>query len=115
MKIEQMKEAYEQIPEDLKGSFIELTSDYKKRKRTIYYSFVAAEALLLLLFAITILMNIGLLWLILMAAVFFIYNHFYYKMLNLLQRKWEKVMGTPPYLYFSDMEEMHERWLRRKQ
>ena len=119
MKIEQKKEAYEQIPEDLKEIFIDLTNDYRKRKRTMFNDFKIAEIILLLLLALSILVEHLTLWvlffLISMYVTFLFYNHYSYKMLDLMQYKREKILGTPPYLDFSDMEEMHERWLKRKQ
>ena len=119
MKNKQKKEAYEQIPEDLKEIFIDLTNDYRKRKRTMFNDFKIAEIILLLLLALSILVEHLTLWvlffLISMYVTFLFYNHYSYKMLDLMQYKWEKILGTPPYLDFSDMEEMHERWLKRKQ
>jgi len=119
MKIEQKKEAYEQIPEDLKEIFIDLTNDYRKRKRTMLNDFMIGEIVLLLLLALSILVEHLTLWvlvfLILMAVLFIFYNNFYFKMVNLFQDKWEKALNAPPYLDFLHMEEMHERWLKRKQ
>ena len=119
MKTEQMKEAYEQMPEELKEIFIDLTNDHRKRKRTMLNDFMIGEIVLLLLLALSILVEHLTLWvlvsLISMAVLFIFYNNFYFKMVNLFQDKWEKVLQTPPYLDFLDMEEMHERWLKRKQ
>ena len=119
MKNEQMKEAYEQMPEELKEIFIDLTNDYRKRKLTMLNDFMIGKIVLLLLLALSILVEHLTLWvlvfLILMAVLFIFYNNFYFKMVNLFQDKWEKVLQTPPYLDFLDMEETHERWLKRKQ
>ena len=115
MKIEQKKEAYEQIPENLKSDFLEIVKDYRERDRSMFYRFIVIEMLLLILFGLTILTGWEIVWILLMAVVFFLYNHFDYKMVNTFQDKWEKVLQTPPYLDFLYMEEMHERWLKRKQ
>ena len=115
MKNKQMKEAYEHIPENLKPDFLEIVKDYRECKRSTLYRFIVVEMLLLILFGLTILMEWAIVWLLLMGVVFFFYNHFGYKMVNTFQDKWEKALNAPPYLDFLHMEEMHERWLKRKQ
>ena len=115
MKTEQMKEAYEQIPENLKSDFLEIVNDFVKRKRKMFRIFMLAEIALLLLFGLTILTQWGFLLLVLMGVAFLFYNNFYFKMVNTFQDKWEKVLQTPPYLDLQKMEEMHERSIRRKQ
>jgi hypothetical protein len=115
MKNKQMKEAYEQIPENLKPDFLEIVKDYRERDRPMFYRFIVIEMLLLILFGLTILTGWAIVWILLMAVVYFIYIHFDNKMANTFQDKWEKVLNIPPYLDFLHMEEMHERWLKRKQ
>ena len=115
MKNKQMKEAYEHIPENLKPDFLEIVNDFVKRKRKMFRIFMLTEIALLLLFGLTILTQWGFLLLVLMGVAFLFYNNSYFKMVNLFQDKWEKALNAPPYLDFLHMEEMHERWLKRKQ
>ena len=114
-KNEKIKQAYEQIPENLKSDFLEIVNDFVKRKRKMFRIFMLAEIALLLLFGLTILTQWGFLLLVLIGVAFLFYNNFYFKMVNLFQDKWEKALNAPPYLDFLHMEEMHERWLKRKQ
>ena len=114
-KNEKIKQAYEQIPENLKSDFLEIVKDYRERDRSMFYRFIVIEMFLLILFSLTILTGWAIAWILLMAVVYFIYTHFHNKMANTFQDKWEKVLNIPPYLDFLHMEEMHERWLKRKQ
>lgn len=113
-KNDKIKQAYEQIPENLKSDFLEIVKDYRERDRSMFYRFIVIEMLLLILFGLTILTAWAIVWILLMAVEYFIYTHFDNKMANTFQDKWEKALNAPPYLDFLRMEEMHERWLKRK-
>ena len=116
MKIEQMKEAYEQIPEDMKATLSEQANEYRKRKKSLWYKFIGTEVFFFALVFVTVSIgDLSVLWLAMIIVMLLVYNYFYEKMVNSFQNKWEKALNAPPYLDFLYMEKMHERWLRRKQ
>lgn len=116
MKIEQKKEAYEQIPGDLKAILSEQSNEYRRRKKSLWYKFIGVDVFFFALVIVTVSIgDLSLLWLMFIILSLFVYNYFYEKMVNTFQDKWERALNTPPYLDFLHMAEMHERWLKRKQ
>ena len=115
-KNEKIKQAYEQIPEDLKDTLSEQSNEYRRRKKSLWYKFIGADVFFFALVIVTVSIgDLSLLWLMFIIVSLFVYNYFYEKMVNTFQDKWEKALNAPPYLDFLHMAEMHERWLKRKQ